>query len=144
MKEYKRDKRSPIPSSEVASKVMSSIKGRDTKPELIFRKLLWQNGLRGYRLHYKVPGKPDIAFVKKKIAIFLHGCYWHRCPKCDLPIPRSNSEFWKHKFQRNVERDKSKELLLRKNGWKVFIIWECEVKNDLTKVIEKIKRNFDC
>lgn len=142
MKQYKRDRRSPVPSSEIASKVMSSIKGKNTKPELILRKLLWKNGLRGYRLHYKVPGKPDIAFVNKKIAVFIHGCYWHRCPTCDLPIPRSNTEFWQNKFQRNVERDKNKELLLKEAGWEVIIIWECELKAELIKVIEKIKKKF--
>lgn len=139
-KEYIRDKRSPIPSSELASKVMSSIRAKNTKPEVIFRKLLWYNGIRGYRLHWKkVEGKPDIAFAGKKIAIFINGCYWHRCPKCDLPLPKSNTEFWKKKFERNVNRDKRKIFTLREIGWKVFVFWECEIKSDPELLIEKIR-----
>lgn len=78
---YVRDKRSPVPKSEATSRVMSSNRGRDTAPELALRRALWAAGRRGYRLHYKqVPGRPDIAYPTKKIAIFVHGCYWHRCP----------------------------------------------------------------
>jgi DNA mismatch endonuclease (patch repair protein) len=117
---------------------MSSIKGKDTKPEVIFRKALWDQGIKGYRLHYKTIGRPDIALVNKKIAIFIHGCYWHRCPKCDLPVPRSNTGFWKEKFHKNVERDKGKERLLKEAGWAVFVIWECEIKKDLQKTLSLV------
>ena len=108
-RKYVRDGRAPIPKSEVTSRVMSSNKAKDTKPEMILRKKLWSSGLRGYRLHLKeVPGRPDIAFPKRKLAIFVHGCFWHRCPHCNLPLPKSNREFWKNKFQRNIQRDKMK------------------------------------
>ena len=87
---YIRDKRSPKPSSKTISKVMSANKAKDTKPELKLRKALWNEGLKGYRLNWKhVPGRPDIAFDGRKIAIFIHGCYRHRCPESDLPLPKS-------------------------------------------------------
>ena len=76
---YVRDKRSPVPKSEAASRVMSANRGRDTGPELRLRRALWAAGRRGYRLHYKkAPGRPDIAYPSRKIAIFVHGCFWHR------------------------------------------------------------------
>lgn len=130
-KEYIRDKRSPIPSSENVSKIMSQNKDKNTKPELLVRKALWENGHRGYRLHPKnIPGKPDIAFIGKKIAIFVNGCYWHRCPTCNYGIPKSNAEFWENKFSKNVERDERKIKELEELGWKVVTIWECEIKKD--------------
>jgi DNA mismatch endonuclease (patch repair protein) len=77
---YVRDKRSPVPKNEAVSRVMSANRAKNTKPELLLRKALWQAGARGYRLHYKrVPGRPDISFVSKKVAIFVNGCYWRRC-----------------------------------------------------------------
>lgn len=128
-KQYIRDKRSPLPSNETVSKIMSHNKAKNTKPELIVRKGLWENGFKGYRLHPKnIPGKPDIAFIGKKIAIFVNGCYWHRCPTCNYPIPKSNSEFWENKFSKNVERDQRKVKELEELGWKVVTIWECEIQ----------------
>ena len=104
MAEYIRDKRSPRPLKESTSKVMSANKAKNTKPELLMRKALWHEGIKGYRLNWeKVPGKPDIAFPSKKIAIFINGCYWLRCPKCELPLPNTTTKFWKEKFDKNVE-----------------------------------------
>ena len=141
MKIYKRDKRSPIPSSSKASYVASKIKSKNTKPELLLRKSLWKEGIRGYRLHPKsIPGKPDICFIKRKVAIFVNGCYWHRCPKCNCRIPKSNRKFWADKFQKNVERDFSKKNELEKLGFKVVICWECDVKNDIKSCIIAIKK----
>lgn len=138
-KQYIRDKRSPIPTNESVSKIMSSNKAKNTKPELLVRKALWQNGLRGYRLHPKnIPGKPDIAFIGKKIAIFVNGCYWHRCPKCNYPIPKSNSEFWENKFSKNIERDKRKVKELEELGWKVITIWECKLYPNIELLINEI------
>lgn len=111
---------------------MQGNKRRDTKPELKVRKLLREIGYPGYRLQWKkVPGRPDIAYPGKKIAIFVNGCFWHRCPKCDLPIPKSNQGFWIEKFKRNIERDQRKIDELESMGWSVFVIWECELKNEL-------------
>jgi len=110
---------------------MQGNKSKDTKPELTVRKLLREAGLPGYRLQWKkAPGRPDIAFPGRKIAIFVNGCFWHRCPICDLSIPKTNYEYWNEKFQRNVERDKTKIEELEKDGWKVLIVWECELKNE--------------
>lgn len=138
---YIRDGRAPIPKKESTSRVMSANKAKNTKPEMILRKMLWHSGLKGYRLHWeKVPGRPDIAYPKRKVAIFINGCFWHRCPHCNLPLPKSNIEFWRNKFNKNKERDKRKEQALKKVGWKVFTIWECTIKKDPDKVIKEVKK----
>lgn len=139
-KKYLRDGRAPIPEKETTSKVMSANKGKDTKPELLLRKALWHNNIRGYRLHWKkAPGRPDITFPGKKIAIFVNGCFWHRCPICKPSFPKSNVEFWTDKFNKNVARDKKKTDDLINLGWSVLTIWECEIKKDLNGQINRIK-----
>ena len=108
---YLRDGRAPIPKYNKISKVMSANKYKDTGPELILRKVMWKNGIRGYRLHWKkVPGRPDIAFPGKKIAIFVNGCFWHRCPHCNLSVPKTNSDFWKNKFAETEKTENVKNL----------------------------------
>ena len=137
-KEYVRDGRSPAPSNAVCSAVMSANRGRNTSPEIMLRKALRTSGFGGYRLHWKVPGRPDICYPGKRLAIFVNGCFWHRCPMCGLPLPKSNTEFWVKKFQRNIERDREKKDLLEKSGWFVITAWECEIKNDMGSVLERI------
>ena len=128
--------RNPEPTNIVTSKVMKANKGKDTKPEQTVRKLLREMGYPGYRLNWKkVPGRPDIAYPGRKIAIFVNGCFWHRCPYCNLPLPKSHTEFWKDKFERNVERDGKKTRALEALGWTVITIWECELRDPET--IEK-------
>ncbi|MAY84497.1 MAG: very short patch repair endonuclease [Flavobacteriales bacterium] len=140
---YKRDGRAPQPAKEATSKVMSANKAKNTKPELILRKELFKNGIRGYRLHWnKAPGRPDICWPSQKKAIFVNGCYWHRCPKCNLKLPKSNTAWWKAKFDRNIERDQRKIEALEDDGWKVLTIWECEIKEDVDETIEKIQSEF--
>lgn len=140
---YIRDGRAPIPKSETTSKVMSSIHAKNTRPEILLRKALWENGLSGYRLHWKkVPGKPDIAYPQKKIAIFVNGCFWHRCPHCKPSFPKTNVGFWRNKFDKNIERDKTKSSELRKMGWKVVTIWECQIKNDIQTCVKIIKKTI--
>lgn len=140
-KVYKRDGRAPIPEREIISKIMSSIRGKNTKPELTLRKALWKNRLGGYRVHWKkVAGCPDICYPGRKIAIFVNGCFWHKCPHCKLQIPKAHNEYWKRKLLRNVQRDKRKEKELRDMGWKVIIFWECEIKKDLSKILKKIAK----
>lgn len=135
-----RDGRAPIPKSAVTSRVMSANKAKNTRPEVMFRKALWAANIKGYRLHWKkVPGRPDIAFPSQKVAIFINGCFWHRCPNCKLPMPRSNSSFWQEKFNKNIERDKKKIKLLNEANWKTLVIWECELKTELEKNVEKVK-----
>lgn len=122
---------------------MSSNRAKNSKPELLLRRALWASGLRGYRLHYKkVPGRPDISFVSKKIAIFVHGCFWHRCPKCEYNMPKTNTEFWRSKFDRNTARDVRKAEDLKAIGWNVLTIWECGLKTDLQSVINKINQAY--
>lgn len=107
---------------------MSRIKGKNTKPELMVRKLLWEKGYR-YRLQYKnLPGKPDIVFPGKKKAIFINGCFWHRHNCHYFKWPKSNSEFWFNKIEGNVIRDKESHTALFSLGWKFLIIWECVLR----------------
>lgn len=137
--DFIRDKRSPKAKNLVVSRVMSANKAKNTSPELTLRKLLSSAGIRGYRLHPRgVVGRPDIVFTKKKIAIFVNGCYWHHCPKCDLPLPIHNRTFWKKKFARNRERDKEKIDLLRKEGWISIVVWEHEIQRSPDSVEKKV------
>ncbi len=132
-----------MPLNENVSRVMSSNKAKNTKPELRLRKALYADGVRGYRLNWKkVPGKPDIAFPGRKISIFINGCYWHRCPHCELPLPKTNTEFWKEKFDKNIKRDKKKEKELLDLGWTVLVFWECKIKTNIKDCINKIKVNL--
>lgn len=142
--EYIRDGRAPIPEKAITSKIMSGIKDKNTKPELLLRKALWNYNIKGYRLHWnKVPGRPDITFPGKKIAIFVNGCFWHRCPYCSPSIPKSHSEFWREKFRRNIARDKKNLAFLEQKGWTAIVLWECQIKSDLKKSLDIIKITLD-
>jgi DNA mismatch endonuclease (patch repair protein) len=133
---------SPQASSSKVSNVMMANKARDTKPELQLRNFLWANGFRGYRVNWKkAPGRPDVCYPGKKIALFVHGCFWHRCPKCTRHLPKSNTDFWKRKFELNVSRDVAKRQLLEEQGWSVLELWECELKTgDLSIVREFLSK----
>lgn len=136
---YKRDQRSPVPKDKTVSKVMSRIKGSNTGPELLLRKALFNNGLSGYRINYKkLPGRPDIVYIKRRLAIFVHGCYWHGCSVCGWKAPKHNSEFWLSKIRRNKERDEEKKVALEALGYKVITVWEHELKKDLSPVVKQI------
>lgn len=118
---------------------MQGNKRQDTKPELLVRKRLRAAGLTGYRLQWKkAPGRPDIAFPGRKVAIFVNGCFWHRCPHCNPSMPKRNTEFWEAKFRRNVERDAKAIADLEALGWTPVTIWECELKRD--KIDETMER----
>ena len=114
--------------SEAVRKSMQGNKRANTKPELLVRARLREAGLTGYRLQWKVPGRPDIAWPGKKVALFVNGCFWHRCPHCNLPIPKSNVEYCSVKFERNVQRDAEAMDKLTEMGWRVHVIWECQLK----------------
>ncbi|POG16953.1 very short patch repair endonuclease [Pseudomonas putida] len=122
---------------------MGLVRGRDTKPEMIVRRLLHRMGYR-YRLHGKgLPGKPDIVFGKRRKVIFIHGCFWHRHadPSCRLArLPKSRLEFWEPKFAATVVRDARAEADLRDGGWKVLVVWECELRN--SEQLENKLRRF--
>lgn len=109
---------------------MSRIRSKDTKPEIIVRSLLHHLGYR-FRLHSKkLPGKPDIVLTKYKTVIFVHGCFWHRHEGCSrATMPKSNKGYWTAKFERNVQRFKDVSEQIKSLGWKVIVIWECEVKD---------------
>lgn len=111
----------------VRSRMMSGIRGKDTKPEMQVRRFLHAAGFR-YRLHVKdLPGRPDIVLPKYRAVIQVHGCFWHRHPGCRLAAtPASNVEMWAAKFARNVERDKEVECQLTEMGWRVLTVWECD------------------
>jgi len=108
---------------------MQKIKGKDTKPEIVVRKVVYSMGFR-YRLHSKdLPGKPDLVFKQKKKAIFVHGCFWHQHPGCkQCHIPKSNLSYWKPKLQQTTKRDVENIRQLHSMGWSTLIIWECETK----------------
>lgn len=142
-KVYIRDGRSPIPDSDTVSRVMSANKGKNTKPEVTLRKYLWHHGVKGYRLNWKkAPGRPDICFPGRKVAIFVHGCFWHRCPFCNPRVPKTNIEFWQAKFERNQERDARKISELENAGWKVIVIWECQIKHNLDGCSQIVKQHI--
>jgi DNA mismatch endonuclease (patch repair protein) len=122
---------------------MRAIKARDTKPELIVRKLITQLGFR-YRLHRKgLPGRPDLAFPGRRAIIFVHGCYWHRhsCRR-GRSLPATNARFWKEKLEKNARRDKKHINALREMGWRTLVIWQCELK-DLGQLSRKVQRFLD-
>ena len=121
--------------SEQRSRNMSAIKSKNTKPEIAVRKLLHSMGYR-FRLHRKdLPGSPDIVLPKYKTVIFVHGCFWHRHNNCKYATtPKTRKEFWENKFEENVKRDNLNQANLTLKGWKIIILWECQLKGDIKKV----------
>ena len=108
---------------------MSQIKSKDTKPEESVRKFLFKQGFRYRKNDKRLPGKPDIVLPKYKTVIFVNGCFWHKHEGCRYFVwPKSNTEFWKDKISKTVERDEKKKMELLNLGWKVKVIWECELK----------------
>ncbi len=112
------------------SRMMAGIRNRDTAPERVVRQELYHLGIR-YRLHNgRLPGRPDIVISRLRTVIFVHGCFWHRHPGCRMAYtPKSNVEFWLSKLEGNVARDARNQSLLVEQGWRVIVIWECEVGN---------------
>lgn len=123
--------------SEQRSRCMSRIRGRDTTPELIVRRALWQRGLR-YRLRTKLPGRPDMVFGPCGVAVFIDGCFWHACPEHGVK-PKANARFWREKLAANVQRDLRATATLREAGWAVLRFWEHEVERDLGGVVARIE-----
>lgn len=107
---------------------MSGIRGKDTKPEVAVRRLLHAVGFR-FRLHRKdLPGKPDLVLPKHRVAIFVHGCFWHGHESCDLfRLPKSRTDFWAKKISSNRARDKRNQLQLLEEGWRIIEVWECAI-----------------
>ena len=127
------------------SEIMSHIKSKDTSIELKVRQYLFSQGYR-YRVNYKdLPGKPDIVFKKKKIAIFIHGCYWHGhdCGSRYAHTSKSNTGYWGPKIQRNQQRDLEHVKALEDAGWTVVTLWECQIKKDFNKTMRYIEKCMD-
>lgn len=115
--------------SAATHKSMQGNKRRDTKPEVLVRRMLREMGFPGYRCDWgKAPGRPDVAYVGRKLAIEIRGCFWHRCPTCSLSVPKKNLDYWEAKFARNVERDERNLAALEAAGWKVLVLWERQLK----------------
>ena len=117
---------------------MSQIKSKDTKCESAFRKYIWAQGIRGYRKHVKLPGKPDIYFPRHRVAVFIDGCFWHKCPKCYVR-PKTNKIFWDTKIEGNVQRDKKNLKTLQIRGIAVIRFWQHEIKNNPEKCFRKLE-----
>ena len=127
-------------SKEHRSWVMSRIKNKDTKPEKLLRSLLHREGYR-FRLHVRnLPGKPDVVFPKYKTVIFVHGCFWHRHEGCpNATTPKTRVAFWEGKFKRTMERDRQNQRELMALGWRVIVVWECELKRNRNELIANLK-----
>jgi DNA mismatch endonuclease (patch repair protein) len=122
---------------------MRLIKSRDTSPERSLRSIVWGLGFRYRKNRRDIPGSPDIALIKRKRAIFLHGCFWHRhdCPSGQR-TPKSKTEFWASKFERNVERDLAVTRKLKSAGWRALVVWECEL-TDRARVERRVRKFLD-
>ena len=119
--------------------MMAGIRSKDTKPEMTVRRFLHAEGFR-YRLHTRdLPGSPDLVLPKYRVAIFVHGCFWHRHPGCRYTTtPASNTERWSQKFKANMERDMRKEAALEASGWRVIVVWECELRRTAQERLERL------
>ena len=126
------------------SKIMSKISGKETKYEIIVRKFLFEKGFRYRKNDKRLPGRPDIVLPKYKTIIFIHGCFWHGHHCKAAKLPETNKEFWENKINSNIERDKNNQLILGKLGWKIIIIWQCELKNKkiITEKLKEIERKI--
>lgn len=115
---------------------MRRVKNKNTKPEMLLRKALWQHGFR-YRLKAKLIGRPDLVFTRQRLVVFVDGCFWHGCPRCKN-IPKSNREFWQAKIDKNMARDVEVTETLRAENWRVLRIWEHDIKKDLSAVVAAV------
>ena len=136
---------------EQRSRIMTAVHSKDTSIELLVRRYLWSNGIR-YRLHPKnLTGKPDIVILKRKIAIFVHGCFWHGHENCSLGrLPKTRVEYWREKVEKNKIRDRQVIEKLEAGGWQCFIIWHCQLRTKkaaaitLLELDKKIKEDSIC
>ncbi len=131
------------PPSEMRSRIMRAIKGVNTQPEMIVRRLTHGMGYR-YRLHVAgLPGRPDLVFRPRRKVIFVHGCFWHQhsCPRGQR-TPKTNRAYWVHKLRRNVQRDRQNQESIQALGWQALVIWECEIKGQDLEALGRRIRGF--
>ncbi len=130
------------------SQIMSKISRKETEPEILARKFLFEKGFRYRKNDKRYPGKPDIVLPKYKTVIFIHGCFWHGHNCRAGKLPETKKEFWQNKISSNIVRDKKNQYLLENLGWKVIVIWQCELKNKkirtekLKKIEQKIRNGY--
>jgi DNA mismatch endonuclease (patch repair protein) len=118
---------------------MRANRARDTAPERALRRALRESGHPGYRVNWRgAPGRPDVSYPGRRVAVFVHGCFWHHCPRCQPNLPRSNRGFWARKFELNRERDARKRAELESRGWAVHEVWECDIRERLRDVVAAI------
>lgn len=126
-------------SKEKRSEIMRRIRSKNTKPEEMLCKGLFRLGFRYRKNDARLPGKPDIVFVKYRLVVFVHGCFWHNHEGCRYAaIPKTNQEYWLPKLARNSQRDSINEAKLKERGWRVAIVWECDMRKDAAGEIKKI------
>lgn len=131
-------------SKEKRSWNMSRIKGKDTSPEISVRSYLFRSGFRFKKNVTSLPGKPDIVLPKYKTVIFINGCFWHHHEGCKFAtIPKTRTDFWKAKFERNILNDKKNTDLLESCGWKVITLWECSLKKEFAKTMGRLIENLN-
>jgi DNA mismatch endonuclease (patch repair protein) len=131
-------------SSEKRSWNMSRIKSKDTKIEVLVRKYLFAKGYRFRKNDKRYPGKPDVVLPKYKTVIFVNGCFWHMHPGCKYGrLPKSNTDYWKPKLEKNVENDKQHRKELQEMGWQVIVLWECELKKDFEETMEQTVKSIE-
>ena len=129
----------PTASSYNALRTMQSNR-RVSGLELRFRRALGAAGVRGYRLQRRIPGRPDLAFGQSKLAVFVHGCFWHQCPRGHLPAPKANATFWADKFRENARRDAAARDGLTRIGWTVLTVWECDLRADIDAQVQVVRQ----
>jgi len=121
---------------------MAAIRGKDTKPELLVRSWLHRNGLR-FRLHAKdLPGRPDVVLAKRRTVVLVHGCFWHSHGCANSVVPLTRQEFWVHKLASNKERDRKNEIALQALGWRVAVVWECELRANPARTLGRLVKRL--
>jgi DNA mismatch endonuclease (patch repair protein) len=131
---------SPPSTSPVTHRVMLSNRGKNTNLEVNLRKAIRLRGIKGYRVNYRINrSRVDVAFPSRKVAVQIHGCFWHHCPDCNLPLPKTHTDFWRRKFSLNRRRDRNVRSNLRRDGWRVVEIWEHEVRKNPARCLGRIQ-----
>jgi len=121
---------------------MSRIRSKNTQIENLLRKLIWKRGIKGYRIKTKVPGRPDIFFPKRKFAVFIDGCFWHKCPKHYIR-PKSKKSYWDNKITTNIKRDKAINKKLKNMGIQVIRFWEHSIEKDLERCYSIVRSAYE-